>query len=213
MVHNDGAVAAMTNLWREAALGQPVEEEVVAFPLQMGVGLVGVVGLGEMGEEAAEFNIWQRQDFGDLIQAFFCWQEADAAHAGVAFDVDHGGFALFNGGIAHGFGEVVGKDGLLDVVFNELGSALWFGVAENENRHIGEAGVANFQGFVEQRHTEKIGAVLQQGWDDFDGTMAVSVGLDDGGNVAVFAGAFADRGNGEGERIEINLGPNRTDVH
>ena len=43
--------------------------------------------------------------------------------------------------------------------------------------------------------------------------MAISVCFDDGGNVAVFAGAFADRRNGEGEGVEVDFSPDRTNVH
>lgn len=62
MVDDDGAVADVADLWCEAAFSETVEEEVVAFPLQMGVGLVGVVGFCEVGEEPGEFYVRQFQD-------------------------------------------------------------------------------------------------------------------------------------------------------
>lgn len=179
-IEKAAGVAEVSESGAEADLQGAVEEFVEAGELEKGVGLVELIGHGEMAHDALELKVPAGANFFQGGWGFGP-AEAIAVHAGVELEMNGQGPVLGaeegfkgveRGFVTDGRGEVEFEAG---VEFGEVA------LAEQEDGER-EAGLAKFDGFRDRSDDKESSALTFEKAGERDGAMAVGVVLNDSGD-------------------------------
>lgn len=142
----------------------------------------GVAGrAGEVGVDAVERDFGAGADGGGEGEGAF-GREAVVAHAGVDVDVGAGGALEAGGGAAEGVDRGAVGDGDGEVESDGAGGVARGDRAEDDDV-VGEALFAQLLGFVDVEDADGGSAGLHGRAGDLQGSVAVGVGFDDGGQL------------------------------
>ena len=126
---------------------------------------------------------------------------ADAPHAGIADNVSVDGLASLCSRIGDGLRIAVAAGHAGEVVFYQRINVWIRSQADHDDLVSDESGVPQTNGFGQSRYAKRGDAVGAKHIGDFHTAMAISIGFDDTGDLAVRSDLLADLAD-----IEIQIG-------
>ena len=198
----------------DAGVLQPLQHADVFFKLRLGAHAVGFVGTRKMRKRTGDAQVFQSIYPLNQLNRTLVGGKADAAHAGVDFEVNRTDNAAPTREHVELLRRVIGKNGRREIILDNIFELTVAGIAEQQHR-LGASGFAQRRALLPDGNRIALNAALFESGIDSLFAVAVTVALEHRHNLHTVADDLADTADIVLQRAQADdrFGPLRQSSH